>query len=115
MDSDNLANGEESTSLGDSFIMIDRTSAGSKKDHLKRVSHLLDSLSDELREISLSIHDKPELQFKEYHAHKVLTDYLSNQEGWQVTPSAHDMDTAFVAVFDSEHPGPVVSFNSEYG
>lgn len=32
-----------------------------------------------------------------------------------MTPSAYDIPTAFVAVFDSGRRGPVVSFNAEYG
>ncbi|KAI5370007.1 Putative peptidase M20, xaa-Arg dipeptidase, bacterial exopeptidase dimerization [Septoria linicola] len=39
---------------------------------------------------------------------------MEQQPGWHVTRSAYQIDTAFVAVFDSGRPGPVVSFNAEY-
>lgn len=101
----------------DDFVMVEApeeqssTSAG----HLKEISHHVETLSSDLREISLSIHDDPELQYKEHHAHDVLTNFLSKQEGWQVTPSAYGIRTAFVAVYDTGKHGPVVSFNAEYG
>ena len=82
---------------------------------LDDISDHVESLSSNLRNISLSIHDNPELQFKEFHAHKVLTEYLSKQDGWEVTSSAYGIETAFVAVYDSGKKGPVVSFNAEYG
>lgn len=84
-------------------------------DYLDGICSTIDSLSDDLRTISLSIHDLPELQYKEYHAHHVLTEYVKQLEGWQVTPSAYDIDTAFVAVYDSGRTGATVSFNAEYG
>jgi metal-dependent amidase/aminoacylase/carboxypeptidase family protein len=82
--------------------------------YLPDISHHVDRLSDDLRKVSLEIHDDPELQFKEFHAHEVLTKYLKQQKGWEVTPSAYDIKTAFVAVYDSGRPGPTVSFNAEY-
>lgn len=87
--------------------------AGSN-DYLDSISQYIEHLSEDLRNISVSIHDNPELQFKEYHAHQVLTEYLQKQDGWEVTPSAYDLKTAFIAVFDSGAKGPVVSFNAEY-
>ena len=89
------------------------TSTG--KDYLDAVCGHIEDLSDELREISISIHDNPELQYKEYHAHRILTEYLAKRDGWKVTPSAYGIETAFVAVYDSNKRGPVVSFNAEYG
>ena len=85
------------------------------KDYLDAVCGHIENLSENLRHISTSIHDKPELQFKEYHAHRVLTEYLAKQDGWDVTPSAYGIDTAFVAVYNTGKKGPVVSFNAEYG
>lgn len=102
--------------LDDDFVMIEANEIpdASSKDYLKIVDEHVESLSDDLRQISLSIHDNPELQYKEYHAHKVLAEYLEKQR-WQVTPSAYGIETAFVAVFDTGKKGPVVSFNAEYG
>lgn len=105
-----------STELVEDFVMVERsqkplTSAGKLDD----ISSHIEAISDDLRRISLSIHDCPELQYKEFHVHKVLTEYLIGQHGWKVTPSACGIETAFVAVFDTGRKGPVVSFNAEYG
>lgn len=103
--------------VDEDFVMIERTDipAGTdSKEYLKTIDAHIEELSDDLRSISVSIHDNPELQYKEFHAHKVLTEYLVKQE-WKVTPSAYDIKTAFVAVFDTGKKGPIVSFNAEYG
>lgn len=84
-------------------------------DHLDEIFQYVESLSRDLRDVSLSIHDNPELQYKEFHAHKVLTDFLGTRTGWQVTPSAYGIKTAFVAVYSRGTTGPTVSFNAEYG
>ncbi|KAK4554800.1 hypothetical protein LTR86_007948 [Recurvomyces mirabilis] len=100
----------------DNFVMVehDLPENDTGPDYLDGICSTIDSLSDDLRTISLSIHDLPELQYKEYHAHHVLTEYVKQLEGWQVTPSAYDIDTAFVAVYDSGRTGATVSFNAEY-
>lgn len=82
--------------------------------YLSSISDSVDALSSGLRKVSLEIHDHPELGYKEFHAHEVLTKYLNQQKGWKVTPSAYGIETAFVAVYDSGKTGPVVSFNAEY-
>ncbi len=97
------------------FVLLTKVSAKGEKSYLDKLSDAVEGISSELRDISLSIHDNPELQYKEFHAHRVLTEYLSRQDGWNVTPSAYGIDTAFVAVFDSGKAGPVVSYNAEYG
>ena len=82
---------------------------------LPKVSQYVEELSDDLRTISLDIHDHPQLRWKEKHAHDVMTEYLRRQEGWKVTPSAYGIETAFVASFEGCAKGPVVTFNAEYG
>jgi len=86
-------------------------------DYLTLVSEYIDSLSKSLRLLSLDIHDHPEIRYREFHAHQILTAFIKEQKGqeWIVTPSAYGVATAFVAVFDSGKRGPVVSFNAEYG
>jgi hypothetical protein len=81
-------------------------------DYLSIISDSVDSISKDVRAISIDIHDHPELQYKEYHAHEVLTGFLKQREGWEVTPSAYGIDTAFVAVWRSGSAGPTVSFNA---
>lgn len=86
-------------------------------DHLSIISAHISSLSPQLRNLSLSIHSNPELRYKEFHAHEVLTSFLEKQRSqeWRVTRSAYGIATAFVAVFEGEGEGPVVGFNAEYG
>lgn len=64
---------------------------------------MIEAASSALREISLSIHAKPELNYEEHHAHAVLTDYLSAQ-GFAVERGAYGMPTAFKAVTGSGSP-----------
>lgn len=103
--------------LCEDFVMVNHDDIKEKsvsKDYLHSISQHIEDISDDLRRISLTIHDNPELQFKEYHAYKTLVQYLSQQNGWKVTGSAYGIETAFVAVFDTWKEGPVVSFNAEY-
>ncbi|KXT01538.1 hypothetical protein AC578_4549 [Pseudocercospora eumusae] len=96
----------------DDFIMIEHKEVDAP--YLNSISASVDALSGDLRKVSLEVHDHPELGYKEFHAHEVLTKYMSQQKGWKVTPSAYGIETAFVAVYRSGKPGPVVSFNAEY-
>lgn len=83
--------------------------------YLGEISAYVDSLADALWPVNKTIHDNPELNFKEYIAHDALTKFMQSQEGWKVQPSAYGMETAWVAVYDSGKKGPVVSFNAEMG
>ncbi|MGE3073278.1 MAG: M20 family metallopeptidase [Dehalococcoidia bacterium] len=77
----------------------------------ERIDHAIDEASDSLRAISLDIHSHPELNFEEYHAHEVLTDYLDGQ-GFEIVRGAYTMPTAFKAV--AGNGGPTVAVLSEY-
>ncbi|KAK4033546.1 hypothetical protein C8A01DRAFT_39989 [Parachaetomium inaequale] len=82
--------------------------------YLSDIDNFIESLDDSLWTLNKFIHANPELAFHEYKAHEALTNFLrSRQEGWQVTPSAYGMETAWVAVYESGERGPVVSFNVE--
>ncbi|CAN8098530.1 unnamed protein product [Discula destructiva] len=81
--------------------------------YLGEISSYVDEMADSLWMVNKTIHDHPELGFEEVIAHHTLTKFLGAQEGWNVTPSAYGMDTAWVAVYDSGKQGPVVSFNVE--
>ena len=94
------------------FVMVERQSPGSR--YLQSISGYVEDITSDLRRVSTEIHDNPELQYKEFQAHEVLTKYLETQKGWKVKPSAYDIETAFVAVYNSGKEGPVVSFNAEY-
>lgn len=83
--------------------------------YLGEISAYVDSLAHALWPVNKTIHDNPELNFKEYIAHDALTTFMQSQEGWKVQTSAYGMQTAWVAVHDSGKKGPVVSFNAEMG
>ncbi|KAI8140350.1 hypothetical protein BJV82DRAFT_623586 [Fennellomyces sp. T-0311] len=76
------------------------------------VAKAIDDVSDELRTISLDLHDHMETGMKEFHAHKVLTDYLESK-GFTVTRHAYGMETAFTAEY-SNGSGRRVGLCSEY-
>jgi metal-dependent amidase/aminoacylase/carboxypeptidase family protein len=69
-----------------------------------------DKHNDELRRISLEIHDRPELAYQEYKACEVLVEYLQHT-GFTVQIGIADTETAFLATF-SQGNGPTVSFNA---
>ncbi|KNE55366.1 amidohydrolase [Allomyces macrogynus ATCC 38327] len=69
------------------------------KDVRATVDRVLAEISPRLREISLQIHDHPELGFQEKHAVQVLTKYLE-EIGFVVERGAFAIETAFVATFE---------------
>ena len=77
----------------------------------QRVQETIDGVSEDLRALSLDIHEHPELNYEEVHAHQVLTDYLE-QQGFDVERGAYGMETAFVARAGSG--GPTMAVLSEY-
>jgi amidohydrolase len=72
----------------------------------------IDALSDELRALSLDIHDHPELKFEEKHAHDVLASFMSKQN-FQVTTHYH-LPTAWKATYTHGNGGQrTIGINSE--
>lgn len=61
---------DNATCEDDDFVMVQKIEKGQ---FLDEIAKNIDAFSAELREVSLEIHDHPELQYKEFHAHKVLT------------------------------------------
>ncbi|ORX48863.1 hypothetical protein DM01DRAFT_1326141 [Hesseltinella vesiculosa] len=76
------------------------------------ISNVIDQASSSLRDISLKVHDHPELGNNEFHAYKILTEFLEGQ-GFHLTRKAAGMDTAFIAEF-SNGSGRRIGFCSEY-
>ena len=73
----------------------------------------IDALTDDLLEVSHSIHANPELAFKEFHAAETLTgalerNHLSAQRG------VFTLETAFEAQLNPDHDGPTVAVLAEY-
>ncbi|KAF3010490.1 hypothetical protein E8E14_007390 [Neopestalotiopsis sp. 37M] len=81
--------------------------------YLDDISHSVDKSAEQLWPLNKTVHDNPELGFKEFIAHAALTKFFRRQPGWKVTPSAYGMATAWVAEWDSGKKGPVVSYNVE--
>lgn len=79
----------------------------------KTVLDTIDGLSSRFREIALYIGSHPELGHQEYEASKKLTEELS-VHGFNVERGLLDMETSFLATYDSGKPGPVVAFLCEY-
>lgn len=83
--------------------------------YIDDVSHYVDKMAEQLWPLNKTVHDNPELGFKEFIAHAALTKFFRRQPNWKVTPSAYGMATAWVAEWDSGKKGPVISFNVEMG
>ncbi|KAI8977509.1 hypothetical protein BDF20DRAFT_875284 [Mycotypha africana] len=75
----------------------------------------IDSIQEELRAISLDLHEHVETGMKEVHAHQVLTDYLE-KKGFKVTRHAYGMKTAFMAEYShgQKSDGRRIGVCSEY-
>ncbi|KAI8143704.1 hypothetical protein BJV82DRAFT_609127 [Fennellomyces sp. T-0311] len=76
------------------------------------ITHTIEGLNQELRQISVQIHDNPELGNREFKAHELLTNYLEKQ-GFRVQREAAGLKTAFIAQY-TNGPGRRVGFCSEY-
>lgn len=81
---------------------------------------IIDKINEErenLIEISLNIHENPELAFEEFYASKLLCDYLKGQ-GFKIRKDIATidaaLDTAFIAEYSSDKPGPTISYIAEY-
>ncbi|HBQ51842.1 MAG: M20 family peptidase [Actinobacteria bacterium] len=72
----------------------------------------IDKRANDLVSISHQIHDKPETNFEEHFAHKILTDYIAEAK-LKVTRGAYDLETAFdMRVRGGD--GPTVAVLCEY-
>ncbi|KAG8951841.1 hypothetical protein FRC04_005533 [Tulasnella sp. 424] len=83
-----------------------------RPDVAKSIEEEIESLSDELRELSLKIHDHPELGYQEKYAHDTLTAFMRDH-GFDVTPHYLGLETAWRAAFEVGKGGRTVGFQSE--
>ncbi|EPE08104.1 peptidase m20 domain containing 2 [Ophiostoma piceae UAMH 11346] len=81
--------------------------------YLAEIEQFVDALHSSLWPINSYIHCNPELSFQEHKAHNALTSFMELQDGWHVTRSAYNMETAWAATYDSGRAGPVVALNAE--
>lgn len=79
----------------------------------KEIEELYLEKKDTLKEISHYIHDNPEIEFTEYRAQKVLSDYLE-ENGFNVERGIGGIDTSFEAVYKNKDTGKNIAFLAEY-
>ncbi|KAF8639156.1 hypothetical protein AX17_001645 [Amanita inopinata Kibby_2008] len=82
-----------------------------RPDILEFIDKTIQDLSQELRALSLNIHGHPELRFQEYHAHDVLTEFMT-RHGFKVEKKFL-LDTAWRATFTHGNGGRTIGINSE--
>lgn len=99
----------------DEWVLVSHQDDEPEPPYLRGISSYVDGIADSLWPVNKTIHDNPELGFKEHIAHDLLVKFMRSQKGWKVTPSAYGLETAWIAVHDSGRKGPVVSFNVEMG
>jgi len=73
----------------------------------------IDSLRSRLVNLSLKIHNNPELKFEEYKASKWLISILKEYD-FQVEEGIANLKTAFRATYHGLPGGPTIAFTAEY-
>ena len=90
------------------------TPSGFGTGYFQHVTQAVDTLHQELVDISLDIHAHPELNYQEYHAAQVLADALE-RHGFQVERGVGGVETAFRAIMPGgQGDGPTVALLAEY-
>lgn len=73
----------------------------------------IDEIRNEMTAMADEIFDHPEIGMEEFHAQKVLTDWLE-KEGFQVERGVVGVETAFKAVYSHGTGGPNIGLLCEY-
>ncbi|KAI6113091.1 amidohydrolase [Pisolithus sp. B1] len=76
------------------------------------IESTMQELDEDLRTLSLQIHDHPELMFEERYAHDTLCDFMESH-GFAVTRHYLGLDTAWRAQFTHGKGGRTLGINSE--
>jgi amidohydrolase len=79
-----------------------------KEQVIKKIKHE----ADKLWQISLALFNDPEIAFKEYHASKLLSDYLASC-GFSVQANPAGLETAFIATY-GDIASPRIGILAEY-
>jgi len=76
---------------------------------------VIDEKKEDFGRISKEIWENPELAYKEFHAHDVISDFLEKQ-GFEVTRKYKGIDTSFCAKFGHKEKsnGPHLAILCEY-
>ncbi|KAJ7201030.1 hypothetical protein GGX14DRAFT_371412 [Mycena pura] len=83
-----------------------------REDILEAIEQTINGLDSELRQLSMDIHDHPELAYEERHAHDVLTAFMA-KHGFEVTKQYH-LETAWLASYSAPGAdGRTIGINSE--
>jgi len=77
----------------------------------EEVNREISSIRDELIQLSLKIHDNPELGYEEHKAASWLSEYLENK-GFSIERGLGGLSTAFKAVYGSGKP--IIALIAEY-
>ncbi len=85
----------------------------SKSGAVGRLFAAADEILPEALELSHRVHANPEIAFQEHQAARWTADLL-RAHGFDVEAPAGGLETAFVARWRGERPGPVVAFAGEY-
>lgn len=80
---------------------------------MDRIHTLLAAHADELKQMSLNIHDNPELGLQEHKACRWQTELLL-KHGFALETGFCGLDTAYKASYKGKKPGPVIAMLSEY-
>ena len=90
------------------------TNASAKEEHTAVISEAVDSMHDELVEISLDIHAHPELNYEEKYSAALLSETLE-WHGFTVERGVGGVETAFRATLQGgAGDGPTIAFLAEY-
>ncbi len=73
----------------------------------------VDAVKEQFMQISLSIGNKPELGHEEFFASQLLSDTLQAHQ-FHIERNVLNISTAFIAVYNSNKPGPTIALLCEY-
>lgn len=79
----------------------------------QKICNYIDEIKDILVDVSLQIHSRPELNFEEYFASKLLSDKLQEAE-FDVELGVAGLETAIRAVHPDYSKGPTIGILAEY-
>ena len=80
---------------------------------LPALDDAVESVLPEALDLSHRVHANPEIAFQEHQAARWSAEMLE-RHGFEITAPAGGLETAFVARWRGERPGPVIAFAGEY-
>ena len=80
---------------------------------MDRVQEIVSELAPDLKELTLKIHDNPELGNQEHKACRWQMELLQKY-GFETSDNFCDIPTAYKAVYKGKKPGPKIAMLAEY-